>query len=148
LLLYIGGVSKMQIWRYSGVLLIATGILHNSFGIILGWDFIIGVINDGIWNTIEIPITAATQHTRAELLWFLMLGVSFILIGILFHREIKRTQQPLSASWGWVLLLQGSFIVILFPQTGAWLFIPQGLIILFARVKLPHLTEFLNNKGT
>jgi len=122
----------MNLWKYSGLLLIITGVVHNLIGVVLGWDFLLAIAGDGIWNTMATPITELTQHTRAELLWFLMLGFTWMMLGAKFHDDIKKYQQPLSKTWGWLMLAQGVVVAFVFPQTGAWLFIPQGLIIIFA----------------
>lgn len=123
----------MKLWHYSGILLIITGIIHNLIGIILGWDYLLAIAADGLWNTIAVATPIMTEHTRAELLWFLMLGFTWIMLGAKFHADIKARQQPLSNLWGWIMLGQGLMVAVLFPQTGAWLFIPQGLIIIFAK---------------
>ncbi|MFV1983976.1 MAG: DUF6463 family protein [Thiohalomonadales bacterium] len=132
----------MQLWRYSGILLIFTGVIHNSIGIFLGWDFLLAIVNDGLWNTIALPATPGAEHTRAELLWFLMLGFTWMMLGAKFHADIKTQQKPLSIMWGWLILVQGLVVAILFPQTGAWFFIPQGLIIIFAYSNPFHFSTY------
>lgn len=122
----------MQLWRFSGVLLMLTGLIHNAIGLFLGWELLIEVVHDGVWNTMEVAVSPGAEHTRAELLWFVTLGFSWMMLGAKFHADIKAQQRPLSGIWGWLLLGQGLLVAIVFPQTGAWLFIPQGLIIIFA----------------
>jgi len=128
----------MRLWRYSGILLMGTGVLHNIIGVIAGWDFLVAIFYDGVWDSIQVPITAGAQHTRAELLWFLMLGFAWIMLGLQFHYHIKTQQKPPATYWGWLLLIKGLVVAILLPASGAWLFLPQGLIILFAHPPKDH----------
>jgi len=130
----------MQLWRYSGILLVGTGIIHNTIGLFLGWEFLVAIVNDGVWNTMDVDPMPGAKHTRAELLWFLMLGFTWMMLGAKFHAEINARQQPLSRPWGWLILGQGLLVAILFPQTGAWLFVPQGLGIIFANANLRQLS--------
>jgi len=125
----------MNLWRYSGIFLIGTGLIHNAIGFAAGWDILVEIVDDGLWNTIDVPISEGAKHTRAELLWFLMLGFAWIMIGVLFHGNIRKQQAPLAKTWGWVLALKGLFVAILLPVSGAWLFLPQGLIIIFAKLE-------------
>lgn len=122
----------MKLWQYSGLLLIGTGVIHNLIGFAAGWDMLAGMFYEGLWNTIEIPIADGAIHTRAELLWFLMLGFAWIMVGALLHGNIRRRNVAPAKIWGWALLIKGLFVAIVLPASGAWLFLPQGLIILFA----------------
>ncbi len=124
----------MQLWRYSGLLLIGTGVIHNMIGIILGWDFLAVMASEGLWNTAEQSVLPGMLHTRAELLWFLMLGFAWIMIGALLHGHIRSQQTPPAKLYGWALFMKGIVIAILLPASGAWLFLPQGLILMTARI--------------
>jgi len=123
----------MRLWRYSGILLIATGLTHNLIGVIAGWDLLLAMVNDGVWNSVQAPVAMGAQHTRAELLWFLMLGFAWMMLGLQFHNDIKAQQKPPAKYWAWLLLFNGLIVAIVLPASGAWLFFPQGFIILFAR---------------
>jgi len=123
----------MHYWRYSGIFLIGTGVIHNTIGIVAGWDMLAGVIADGLWDTIDISIPEGAAHTRAELLWFLLLGFAWMMIGALFHGNIKKQHTPPAKVWGWILVLKGLLVAVMLPASGAWLFLPQGMIIIFAK---------------
>ncbi len=118
----------MKLWKKSGILLIATGILHNAIGLILGWPQIVEIFSHSIWNSMSV-----TGDRRQELLWFLMLGFAWMMAGALMHTYIKERNIPVSKTYGWILLLKGASVAILMPESGAWLFIPQGIILLTAK---------------
>ena len=122
----------MKLWQYSGLFLIGTGVIHNLIGFVAGWDMLVAMVHEGLWNTIEVPIADGAKHTRAELLWFLMLGFAWMMVGALLHGNIRMKKAPPVTSWGWVLLAKGLLVAIVLPVSGAWLFLPQGLIIIFA----------------
>lgn len=123
----------MNLWRYSGWMLIATGVLHNIIGIVVGWEILSAMIADGIWNSIEAAGEASAQWTRAAMLWFLMLGFAWIMLGTLMQNTIRHSNRPLPRVWGWLLLANGILVAVILPASGAWLFLPQGLIILLAK---------------
>ncbi len=125
----------MKLWQYSGVFLIGTGIIHNVIGFVAGWDMLAGMVDEGLWDTVEMVIPAGAEHTRAELLWFLMLGFAWMMVGALFHGNIRRQQIPPAKIWGWILAVKGLLVGIVLPVSGAWLFLPQGLILIFANSK-------------
>ncbi len=125
----------MKLWRYSGLFLIGTGIIHNAIGFAAGWDMLAAMASDGLWNTIDVPIVDGAKHTRAELLWFLMLGFAWVMVGALLHGNILSKKMPPAKIWGWALLAKGVLVAIVLPASGAWLFLPQGLIILLANPK-------------
>ncbi len=118
----------MKLWKHSGILLIGTGILHNALGFIFGWPQLVEIFSHSIWDSMSV-----TGDRRQELLWFLMLGFAWIMAGALMHTSIKENNIPVSKTYGWVLLLKGVSVAILMPASGAWLIIPQGIILLSAK---------------
>lgn len=123
----------MKLWQYSGLMLIGTGVIHNVIGIVLGWNFLVAMVIDGLWNTAAQSVQPGMLHTRAELLWFLMLGFAWIMIGALLHGHIRCHKTPPSKLYGWALFMKGVVMVVVLPASGAWLFLPQGLILISAR---------------
>ena len=120
----------MKIWKYSGIFLIATGILHTIVALALGWKAFVEIIRDGL------VITVTPRNCTHELaLWFFICGVFVILIGQVLHFYIKREQKPAPLSFGYSLLVFTIFGCIVEPGSGFWLFIPQALIIIFANKK-------------
>jgi len=125
----------MKLWQYSGLFLIGTGVIHNVIGFAEGWDMLAAMVYEGLWDTVEVAIPEGAEHTRAELLWFLMLGFAWMMVGALLHGNIRRQQIPPAKIWGWILVAKGLLVAIVLPVSGAWLFLPQGLILIFANPK-------------
>ena len=122
--------------RYSGYLLIATGIIHNSIGLVMGWSILQGMHEAGWWNTVE-P-AGEIDFARSAMIWFLLVGFFWMLLGYLMHQWVRHTQRPLPASLGWGMLAAGVSVAIVLPVSGAWLFIPQGLLILWPYHRAPE----------
>ena len=116
----------MRIWRYSGIFLIATGILHTTVAIILGKEAFLEIIRDGIINV------TSHDYTRAFAFWFLICGIFVILLGQFLHYYIKKEKKPAPLSFGYSLLALTFFGCIVEPVSGFWLFLPQALIIILA----------------
>ena len=122
-------MKNVKIWKYSGILLVATGILHTIVAIALGKEAFSEVIRDGIINVIS------QNYTRAFAFWFLICGIFVILFGQVLHYYIKREQKPAPLFLGYSMLVLTIFGCIVVPISGFWLFLPQALIIIFANKK-------------
>ena len=120
----------MKIWKYSGIFLIATGILHTIVAIALRWEAFVGIIRDGLLINVM-----SRDCTHEFALWFLICGVFIILLGQVLHFYIKREQKPAPLFFGYSLLVFTIFGCIVEPGSGFWLFLPQALIIIFANKK-------------
>ncbi len=114
--------------QYSGWYLFATGIIHNSIGLVMGWSIIAGIHADGWWNTVE-P-RGEMDFARSAILWFLVLGFFWMILGHLMQQWLNQTRRPLPALTGWGLLANGVLVAVVLPTSGAWLVIAQGLVIL------------------
>ena len=123
-------VKKTGIWKYSGILLIATGILHTIVAIAFGWKAFIEIIRDGLLINVT-----SRDCTHEIALWFFICGIFVILLGQVVHFYIKREQKPAPLSFGYCLLVFTIFGCIVEPGSGFWLFLPQALIIIFANKK-------------
>ena len=119
----------MKIWKYSGIFLIATGILHTIVAIALGKEMFLKIIRDGLYNLTSI------DYERAFAIWFFICGIFIILLGQVVHYHIKKEQKPAPLSFGYSLLIFTVFGCIVEPGSGFWLFLPQALIIVFANKK-------------
>ena len=119
--------------KFSGWYLVSTGIIHNFIGLIFGWPVLVGMHYDGWWNTIE--SASGVNFMRSAILWFLLLGFFWMLMGFLMQQWLNKAKQPLPTSIGYAFLLIGLATAIVIPASGAWLFIPQGLIIIADGVK-------------
>lgn len=119
----------MNTTRYSGYYLIATGIIHNTIGLVMGWSILRGIHEAGWWNSIEAG--GEIDYARSAIVWFLLVGFFWMLLGYLMQQWVRHFSQPLPASLGWGMLAAGIVVGILLPVSGAWLFIPQGILILW-----------------
>lgn len=116
----------MTFWKYSGLFLSLTGVLHICVAIIDFGDKYKGMISDGF-------VRSLSDTNRALAFWFLVIGGLLIIMGQTLSHYIKQTQQPPPLFLGYILLafsIVGCFIV---PVSGFWLFIPQALIIILAK---------------
>jgi hypothetical protein len=128
--------KKMKIWKYSGIFLIATGILHTIFFFFFGKDAFVEIFRDGLlFDMMSRDIT----HEFA--LWFLICGVFIILLGHVIHLYIKREQKPAPLLFGYSLLVFTIFGCIVEPGSGFWLFLPQAVIIIIANRKVKTPTD-------
>jgi hypothetical protein len=57
-----------NVWKYSGWYLIVIGVIHNAVGLLLGQDILLGMLADGVINTVNM------EHDRNFLFWFLAIG--------------------------------------------------------------------------
>jgi len=112
----------MQLWKRSGKFLLITGTLHNLVGILLGWDIVLRIADNGFFNGVEL---------FNGVFWFLMTGVSLMILGKLSNWIIETLNAPLPPFLGWYLLLVASVGIILMPISGFWLLIPQGFLIIW-----------------
>jgi len=114
------------LWKKSGIFLFATGIIHNIFGILAGYEVMWDAIQDGWFN-------AFMDYERQVFFWFLLVGVFMKLAGQILHHNIKKHQTPPPRCVGIYLLVMAAIGCAAMPASGFWLFIPQGIIILLAK---------------
>jgi hypothetical protein len=119
----------MKIWKYSGIFLLATGILHTIISIILEKHVYYEIIKDGFINVI------GDNYERAFAFWFLICGLLIIIFGVVLHQYIRKEQRAAPAFLGYSILLLSVLGCLVEPVSGFWLFIPQALIIIFANRK-------------
>ncbi len=110
--------------KRSAYFLIATGILHTVVGLIVGFEVLSSMVQEGLFNTTQL------KFDREAIYWFLFSGFAIILGGLLIH-ELNHI--PKSFSWSLLLLsLLGVFIM---PVTGLWLVIPQAIYMIWQQNK-------------
>ena len=122
-------MKNVKFWKYSGIFLIATGILHTIVAIALGKEAFLGIIKNGLYGLTSI------DYERSFAIWFFICGIFVILLGQVLHYYIKKEQKPAPLSFGYSLLIFTIFGCIVEPGSGFWLFLPQALIIIFANKK-------------
>jgi hypothetical protein len=122
-------MKNVKLWKYSGIFLIATGILHTIVAITLGKDAFLEIIQNGVVNVIS------QDYTRVFAFWFLICGIFVIFLGQILHYYLKKEQKPAPLFFGYSLLILTIFGCIVEPISGFWLFLPQALIIIIANKK-------------
>ncbi|MDR2651685.1 MAG: DUF6463 family protein [Prevotellaceae bacterium] len=116
-------------WKYSGILLIVSGIVHTIVGLILACDIYWEVLKLGFINVIEPDFV----HARACAFWFLVCGIIIIILGQTLHYYIRQTNQKPPLLLGYWMLTLSVFGCLAMPASGFWLFVPQSLIIIFTK---------------
>ncbi len=109
--------------KYSPVLFLCTGIVHNLVGIIKYWGPLTDIFQSGLVNSV-------VPHTdRLAIFWFLIVGFMMMCIAQLFKWILDQGLEiPRFA--GWFLLILGLIGVVFIPKSGFWLVIPQGWMLL------------------
>jgi hypothetical protein len=123
-------MKNVKLWKYSGLFLVATGILHTIVAIVLGKEVYLKIIRDGLYNVTSL------DYTRAFAIWFFVCGIFIILLGQVLHYYIKKEQKPAPLSFGYSLLIFTIFGCVVEPGSGFWLFLPQAFIIIAANKKI------------
>ena len=126
----------MKLWKKSGALLIATGILHNLIGFMMGWEVLKALANEGFVNSIN------TEMDRNAIFWFLFSGFMLMLLGKLMQTYSQEQNKPVPAYLGYYLLALTVIGCLMMPLSGFWLVLPQALIIIMAHRK-PAATKAL-----
>lgn len=121
----------MRLYAYSGWLLFTIGVIHTAIGVIMGWDILSGIVGDGGWNSIE--SNGEIDFARSAIVWFLLVGFFWLLLGYLMQCWLRNSPLPLPQAVGWGLLSAGAMVAFLLPMSGAWLFLPLGILVLRGR---------------
>jgi len=122
----------MKLWKKSGHLLIATGIIHNVVGLLAGWPILKGIAAAGFVNAIG---AGPEDMDRNAIFWFLFSGFLLMMLGRMMQDSIRQQQQPVPASLGYQLLVSALIGCLLMPASGFWLVLPQAIIIIQANKK-------------
>jgi hypothetical protein len=118
-----------NLWKYSGSYLTWTGIIHTAFAL---WTF-----RDNFWNILKNGVV--NQGGQGPEFWFLLLGPLLMLFGPLLQHYLRETGLPAPRWFGWWLLVLSVVGCALYPASGFWLFVPQAVIIIAA--KIPQRTK-------
>lgn len=120
----------MKLWKYSGIFLAATGVIHTILALFMGKDAFLEMVRNGIADSVD------GDCKREFAFWFLICGLIIVLFGYVLHHYIRVTQRPAPLSSGYWLLAFSVAGCIFVPFSGFWLFIPQALIIIIAHRKM------------
>lgn len=103
--------------------LIGVGVLHLLLFLWFGRRVLVAIADEGFWNTID-PI-----RDRQMIFWALMTGVFGLLLGQL-ALWVEAHGKRLPAFLGWQLIAIALVCGVLMPESGGWLFLIPGVLIL------------------
>lgn len=118
---------SMKLWKYSGTFMIATAIIHNLVGFVMGWSVLQDIARDGFVNSV------IEQMDRNAIFWFLFSGFIMLLLGIIMHNMIREQQKPVPKYIAYHLLVLSVIGCIMMPASGFWIVLPQCAIIIFSK---------------
>lgn len=114
--------------RRTGWFLVSIGFIHCVIGVLLSWGTLVEWHASGWWHSIE---TRQGMHMdRFAALWFQVSGVSWVMMGWLMQQWLNRFDM-LPKNLGWALFAMGLLVLFVLPISGAWLFLPLGLLVAF-----------------
>ena len=122
----------MNLSKNTGNLLIATGIIHNLIGFIMGWSVLTEIASSGFVNSIN------DEMDRNAIFWFLFGGFMMIIMGKLMQSYLE-SGCHLPKWLGMSFLVLALVGCIMMPVSGFWLVIPQALLIINPLRKRPQL---------
>ena len=122
----------MKTWQYTGLFLVAIGVIHTLFSVVVFWPFVVGMFQDGIINSVS-----DEPQSRFAVHWFMLAGYFWVVTGLLCHWIIGQTQKPLPSFFGWLIVAFGLVAVGFEPASGAWVFIILGVFVIYAARKNP-----------
>ncbi|MDR3080423.1 MAG: DUF6463 family protein [Streptomyces sp.] len=111
--------SRRNAAWWCGWLLIATGILHLGYGSAVYWSDLTDVVSSGLGG-------AGGDADRERFFWFMLAGPTMLMMGAWARREYLQ-HGVLPRILAWYLLFLGS-LVLLMPDSGFWLFLPQAAL--------------------
>ncbi len=114
----------MWVYRHSGWLLLAIGVIHCAIGLMLSWGILVAWGQSGWWHSIE--HSEGVHWERFSALWFQVAGVSWVLLGWLMQKWLERLG-ALPCLLGWAILAMGLLVAYVLPVSGAWLLVALGL---------------------
>ena len=126
----------MKTWQYIGVFLVAIGIVHTLFSVVVFWPFVAGMFRDGIVGSVS-----DEPQSRFAVHWFMLAGYFWIVTGLLCHWMIARTRRPLPAFFGMLIIAFGLVAVVFQPLSGAWVFVVLGGFVVYAARKNPAVAK-------
>jgi hypothetical protein len=105
----------------------AIAALHTAAAFVEFWDIWQLIAQDYFFNT-------AADYPANAALWFLTAGIYMFTLGSMVSWHEKNIDLPLPKSLNYGMLISTAIIIIIMPQSGAWLFIP-AVIALFIKEK-------------
>lgn len=113
--------SKTRPW--TGWSLVAIGIVHNAFGLVVGWAHIADGVRGGFVGAWDSP------PERGMLFWFLAFGFLCMICGAT-AAQVERAGTPLSWAFITGLALLTVCGIAAMPASGFWLaLVPVGIAL-------------------
>ena len=110
----------------SGFLLIATGVLHTVCGLMIFHEPLAAMLREGLVGTVG----PHRPPLNAVAMWCLVSGFLMMALGGLYRFVEIELGRTLPARAGVVLLAIFAGVVLVVPASGAWLLLPQGVLII------------------
>ncbi|MGQ0766952.1 MAG: DUF6463 family protein [Gemmatimonadota bacterium] len=106
-------------------LLIGIGVLHLLLFLWFGRRVLVAIANEGFWNTVD-PI-----RDRQMIFWALMTGIFGLLLGQL-ALWVEAHGKRLPVFLGWEIIAIALVGGVLMPESGGWLFLIPGVLVVIA----------------
>lgn len=119
---------------FSSSMLMGTGVIHCAFGLMTP-ELRNPLVRIMVERTTQVT-DMADRYERECSFWFQFGGIMMISHGYLLRQYCLETGKPTPKWFGWFLLLQSLFGVLVMPESGFWLVLGQGLWILSQRSDL------------
>lgn len=116
----------MWLFQRTGWFLVAIGLIHCVVGAFLSWGILVNWAASGWWHSIETP--QGMHMDRFAALWFQVSGISWVMMGWLMQQWLGHFDK-LPRGFGWTLFAMGLMVAFVLPVSGAWLFLPLGLLV-------------------
>lgn len=104
-------------------------MIHTVVALTQEWRVYKAVFSDGLFDSI------GNDMQKALAFWFFIIGIILIMFGQSLQYYINKEQMPAPLFLGYALLIFSVLGCFIMPVSGFWLFIPQALIIVFAKRK-------------
>lgn len=112
----------------SRLLLNITGVFHILIGIWLFFPIVSKLIKNGLINSVSYA-----AFDDMAILFFFNIGFMLIVLSEAFHYIEKIRVIP--EYIGWMIMLITLFTSLMMPQSGFWIGIPQGILIIYRAKK-------------
>ena len=108
----------MRVWI--GKFIIAIGLIHGVFGLVVFRDTLNLLVAEGLINTVN------GEPDRELAFWFIAFGVLVIVLGALVE-WCERRGVGLPQFLGWSLLGFTALLLLIMPISGAWLLLAPSI---------------------
>lgn len=119
---------KSKTFPLVGWSLVLIGIIHNLFGIVVGWRILLDAANAGLIGVWDDP------PPQGLIFWFLVTGFALIAIGLL-AAQLERS--GVAIPWSFIVLFGLLMLtgVVLMPASGFWLLLFPVAVCLIRRLR-------------